>query len=108
MILAAIGTLIAGIGSAALSALAYFSAWSAKRVLLVLAGIGAIAIAVGVFVAVVESAISSIAVGMPPEIQLGFLFLPSNISACTTSIITVHIARWVYSLHLKAINIKVN
>jgi hypothetical protein len=107
MLLTLIGTLLTGIGSAFLSALAYFSAWSAKRILLVLAGVGAIAIAVGVFVAAVESALSSIVVAMPAELQLGFLFVPGNVSGCTTAIITVHIARWLYSLHLKVINIKV-
>ncbi|MEX1228353.1 MAG: hypothetical protein WD623_02240 [Marinobacter sp.] len=103
-----VGGLLSGIGTAAVSALGYFSAWSAKRIALVVAGVAAIAVAVGVFVSVVDSAISSVAVSMPDEIQTAFLFLPANIAACTTAIVTVHVARWVYSLHLKAIDIKVN
>lgn len=102
------GGILAGIGSAIASALGYFSAWSAKRITLVIAGVAAIAVAVGLFVSAVESAITSIAVTMPPEIQTAFLFVPGNVSACITAIVTAHVARWVYSLHLKAINIKVN
>lgn len=101
-------TLLSGMGSAIVSALGYFSAWSAKRIALVAAGVAAIAIAVGVFVSVVESAISSVAVTMPTEIQTAFLIVPDNVAACITAIVTVHVARWVYSLHLKAINIKVS
>lgn len=103
-----VGGLLSGIGSAVVSALGYFSAWSAKRIALVLAGLAAIAVAVGVFVSVIESAISSVAVAMPSQMQAAFLFVPGNISACATAIITAHVARWVYSLHLKAIDIKVS
>lgn len=99
-------SLLSGIGSAIASALGYFSAWSAKRIALVLAAVAAIAVAVGVLVAALESVLSGIAVTMPPEIQTAFLVLPDNISLCTTAIITAHVARWLYSLHLKAIDIK--
>ncbi len=105
---AALATLVSGIGAAIVSALAYFSAWSAKRILLIAAGIAGIALAVSIFVSAIEGAISSITVAMPPELQMAFLFIPANVSACVTAIVTAHVARWVYSLHLKAITIKVN
>lgn len=98
---------LSAIGSAAASALGYFSAWSAKRITLVIAGVAAIAVAVTVFVSAITNALSAVAVTMPAEIQLAFLFIPSNVSACVSAIVTAHVARWVYSLHLKAINIKV-
>ena len=102
-----LATLLSALGSAVVSALGYFSAWSAKRIALVAAGVAAIALAVGVFVSVVESAITSVAVAMPSEVQTAFLIVPDNVSTCVTAIVTVHVARWVYSLHLKVINIKV-
>lgn len=98
---------LSAIGSAAASALGYFSAWSAKRIALVIAGVAAVAIAVSVFVSAITNALSAVAVNMPPEIQMAFLVMPGNVSACVSAIVTAHVARWVYSLHLKAINIKV-
>jgi len=98
--------LLASLGSALVAVLSYFSAYAFKRFMLIAAAVAALGVAVSAFVSVAQDSIQGLVVAMPSEVQTAFLFLPDNIGTCVSAIVTVHVARWVYSLYVMVINMK--
>lgn len=58
--------------------------------------------------AVINSALSAIAVSMPSAVAAGSIFLPTNTSACITAIISCKTARMLYDWNMKNLEMSSN
>lgn len=83
----------------------FFARWITRRVAVAAAMIAAFMVLTSSFYAFMYAIISGVAVVAPPYFsQACGLLLPSNTYLCLSTIITVHLLRWVYYVQLRVLN----
>ena len=80
-----------------------------KRLALIIAAVAAITASYVIFAAAIQSGINAIDTLVAETwISAGLDMLPTNTDDCISTIITAHVAAFIYNWHKKIIGIKVN
>lgn len=105
--LAGFAWLVGVISTLLLSLVELFGKWFTKKIAVMAAALLLVAGAAATFFGAVHGLIAGLSYTVPPEIQAGIgLICPPNMAAAAAVMAAVKMAAWVYSWHLKVIQMR--
>jgi hypothetical protein len=102
----AIPALAAWFGSAFIALATFLGGFLTKRIALAVAGIAALGLAFTTFYAAITALLVGVAIPFPAVDPLYNCFLPTNIKACLSIILSARVLRWVYDWSNTVIQLK--
>ena len=99
----------AAIGALLVTVFGYFAQLFTKRLIIIVAVVAGVATFTAALYVALDSLVGSVSVSAPAELsQAASMFLPGNLTACVTALLSAKIIRWVYDWNVRVLTMQVS